>query len=174
MELLLPIFLLLLSFGFMVLEVFLPSLGILTIASIASFGASLYFGFSYSSSLGLGLIGGAVFGVPILLYLAFRLFPDTPLGRHMILTRTPEDRPEPAVRPRRADLVGREGVARTDLRPAGLAVVDGERLDVITRGELVNAGRSIRIIEISGNRIIVRATEESVPTPDEEEESDLR
>jgi membrane-bound serine protease (ClpP class) len=58
----------------------------------------------------------------------------------------------------RGDLVGRSGVAQTDLRPSGTATVDGERLDVVTEGEWVKAGAAVTVIRSEGYRHIVRAS----------------
>jgi membrane-bound serine protease (ClpP class) len=57
----------------------------------------------------------------------------------------------------RADLVGRDGVAVTDLRPAGTAEVDGERVDVVTEGEYVPQGGAVRVVRSEGYRHVVRA-----------------
>jgi membrane-bound serine protease (ClpP class) len=53
--------------------------------------------------------------------------------------------------------VGDWGVADSPLRPAGKAVFGDEYLDVVTDGSYVERGTQVRIIEISGNRIVVRA-----------------
>ena len=42
----------------------------------------------------------------------------------------------------RVDLVGQDGIAVTDLRPAGTAQIGHERVDVVTEGEYVAAGRA--------------------------------
>lgn len=57
----------------------------------------------------------------------------------------------------RGDLVGQEGVAVTDLRPAGLAAVGEERLDVVTEGEYISSGSKVRILRAEGYRHVVRA-----------------
>ena len=57
----------------------------------------------------------------------------------------------------RTDLVGREGVAVTDLRPAGMAEVNGERVDVVTEGEYVPQGGAVRVVRSEGYRHVVRA-----------------
>ena len=57
-------------------------------------------------------------------------------------------------------LVGRRGAALTVLRPAGIADIDGVRLDVVTQGEFLNAGASVEVIEVEGNHIVVRAASE--------------
>jgi membrane-bound serine protease (ClpP class) len=56
----------------------------------------------------------------------------------------------------RAELVGRLGEAITDLRPAGVAVVDGERIDVVTEGEYINTGSQIVVMRAEGYRHVVR------------------
>lgn len=55
----------------------------------------------------------------------------------------------------RADLHGAEGVAVTDLRPAGTADFDGERLDVVSHGDFVTAGTAVRIVRSEGYRHVV-------------------
>jgi len=57
----------------------------------------------------------------------------------------------------RAELIGREGKATTDLRPAGMASFDGERLDVVTEGEFVSAGTAVTVVRSDGYRHVVRA-----------------
>lgn len=51
---------------------------------------------------------------------------------------------------------GTRGVALTDLRPAGMADIDGERVDVVTDGEYLAAGETIEIIRDEGYRRVVR------------------
>ncbi len=54
-------------------------------------------------------------------------------------------------------LVGRSGVAQTDLRPAGKAMMGDELFDVITSGEFVPKGSGVRIVEQKGMRVVVEA-----------------
>ena len=58
--------------------------------------------------------------------------------------------------PNRRDLIGREGKAGTDLRPAGTAHFGDERLDVVTEGEFIKAGVAIKVVQSDGYRHIVR------------------
>lgn len=52
--------------------------------------------------------------------------------------------------------VGAEGVAKSMLRPTGNAEFSGDMVvDVVTRGEFVEPGTRIRVIEIEGSRIVV-------------------
>lgn len=51
--------------------------------------------------------------------------------------------------------VGAEGVARSTLRPSGNANFGGVIIDVITRGEFVEAGAPVRVLAVEGSRIVV-------------------
>lgn len=55
----------------------------------------------------------------------------------------------------RRALVGKTGVASSYLRPAGVALVDGNRVDVLTQGEFIPAGSPIRVTRVEGARIFV-------------------
>ncbi len=51
--------------------------------------------------------------------------------------------------------VGQEGLTISALRPSGIAEFDGKRTEVQTFGELIDAGKKIKIIEIRGNEVFV-------------------
>ena len=50
----------------------------------------------------------------------------------------------------------RKGVAASPLRPAGIADIDGERIDVVSQGEYLEAGTPIEVVNVDGNRVVVR------------------
>jgi membrane-bound serine protease (ClpP class) len=56
---------------------------------------------------------------------------------------------------RREDLVGREGITLTDLRPAGTVSVANERIDAVSEGPWVAAGTAVRVVRSEGYRHIV-------------------
>jgi membrane-bound serine protease (ClpP class) len=51
---------------------------------------------------------------------------------------------------------GVEGIALTDLRPAGMALLNDRRTDVVTRGEYLDKGTPVVVIKITGNQIVVK------------------
>ena len=57
--------------------------------------------------------------------------------------------------PARIDLVGQEGVALTDLRPAGTARIGAERVDVVTEGDYVSQGSPVKVVRSEGYRHVV-------------------
>lgn len=51
--------------------------------------------------------------------------------------------------------VGDTGIAQTVLRPAGIAELNGERLNVVSEGDFIAKGEKIRVLSVDGNRICV-------------------
>ena len=56
----------------------------------------------------------------------------------------------------RVELVGKKLKAYTDLRPAGVAILDNEKLDVVTDGDFIEKGNEIKIVRVEGMRIVVK------------------
>lgn len=53
-------------------------------------------------------------------------------------------------------LVGMTGSAHSTLRPAGVATIDGRRVDVVAEGGFVEKGQEIEVLRVDGNRVVVR------------------
>ena len=56
----------------------------------------------------------------------------------------------------RSDLVGSTMMSYTDLRPAGVAVLNEEKFDVVTDGDFIEKGNEIEVVRVEGMRIVVR------------------
>ncbi|MDO5336282.1 MAG: NfeD family protein [Eubacteriales bacterium] len=57
-------------------------------------------------------------------------------------------------------LLGKRGAARTDLRPSGIAQIDGVDFDVISQGNYISRDSQIEIIKVEGSKLIVKKIEE--------------
>ena len=57
------------------------------------------------------------------------------------------------------EMVGKEGVTVSELRPAGIALIEERRTDVVTDGEFVAVGQAVRVVEARGNCVVVRPVE---------------
>jgi membrane-bound serine protease (ClpP class) len=53
-------------------------------------------------------------------------------------------------------LVGQKGVALTPLRPAGTALIDGKRYDVVSDGGFITGNTSVEVVHTEGTRVVVR------------------
>ena len=63
----------------------------------------------------------------------------------------------PDVASAKNDLLGKTGVAITTLRPAGIAEIDGRRMDVMTVGAFIQKGEPVTVVKAEGIHILVRA-----------------
>ncbi|HUS37290.1 MAG TPA: NfeD family protein [Verrucomicrobiae bacterium] len=54
-------------------------------------------------------------------------------------------------------LVNQTGETLTTLRPSGTAVINGKRVDVVSEGAFIEAGRMIKVVAVEGLRVVVRA-----------------
>jgi membrane-bound serine protease (ClpP class) len=84
-----------------------------------------------------------------------RFLPKTTTFRKLILDSATARKEGFAASSDTHHLLGRTGIALTPLRPSGTAVFDEQRLNVVTRGEFIEAGEHVRITESHGSRIIV-------------------
>lgn len=63
-----------------------------------------------------------------------------------------------------ARLLGRHGVASSPLHPAGIALIDGVRVDVVSNGEAIDPGEAIVVARVDGNRVVVeRSRKDNAP-----------
>ena len=54
------------------------------------------------------------------------------------------------------EFLGKEGISLTPLRPAGIAEFDGVKLDVVAEGEFIPGNTRVKVVNVSGRRIVVR------------------
>jgi membrane-bound serine protease (ClpP class) len=59
------------------------------------------------------------------------------------------------------EIMGRSGVTKSALRPAGVALIDGKRVDVVASSGFIENGKLITVVETSGNRVVVRELPET-------------
>lgn len=150
----LPIILQLVGTLVIIAEIIIPSGGILSILAAAIFGYSLYLVFAnISASAGLAFIIADLILVPILIYIGIKFLAKSPVTLRTRLSRKDGVTSQSE---EMNDYLGRQGQAITDLRPSGVANINGTRLDVVTRGEYIKTQTQIIVIAVRGNQIIVK------------------
>ena len=136
--LLLPIILQLVGIVVIIAEIIIPSGGILSIIALAVFGYSLYTVFSsISASVGIAFVIGDLILIPVLVYFGLKLLAKSPVTLRTKLSSadgvTSQSESLEQFR-------NQSGKAVTDLRPSGVAIIDEQRLDVVSRGEYIQKG----------------------------------
>ena len=106
-----------------------------------------------------GLIAAAITIIIVIpvAALAFWLVPRTKIGKTIILSKS-ERREAGFQAPSEEleELVGKSGTAFSPLRPAGAAIIQGIRVDVVSQGEFIEKDSEIEVVKVEGNRVVVR------------------
>jgi membrane-bound serine protease (ClpP class) len=105
----------------------------------------------------LAVLGASLFITVAVIYAWLRHLPNSGRFSGLLLRGAVHKSQGFVSAPSRGDLIGRDGVAVTDLRPSGTARVGDERLDVITEGEYVLQGSRVQVVQSDGYRHVVRA-----------------
>jgi membrane-bound ClpP family serine protease len=150
------------------LEVFVPSGGVLGFLSIVALIAGVALAFIEQGPwFGMAVLAGTCLAVPAVLGLAFRVFPETPLGRRVL---PPPPRPEEVVpdADRRAvlrALVGRRGLTTSDLLPWGGVEIDGVCHEAVSEGGPIGRGAAVEVVGTQATALVVRTAAESPSQP---------
>jgi membrane-bound ClpP family serine protease len=137
-------------------ELFVPG-GILGTVGIISVGTSIWLAFkSYPAEIALWVLAGELLGLGAGIVIGLRILPHTPIARRLTLTREFDAKEGfTSASSELESYVGKEGVAITTLRPAGIALIEGKRLDVVTDGEFIERNARVKVSEVEGSRIVV-------------------
>ena len=140
--------------GFLMIgaEIFVPG-AVLGTLGVGSLLAAIVVAFQVSETVGFYVAIGVVVMGGITVGLWIKFFPRSSIGRKMTLS---QDGSAFKSAKGRSELQGKEGIAASDLRPAGFAAIDGQRMDVVAEGKLIPKGERIKIVQVTGNRIVVR------------------
>ena len=146
------------------LEIFiLPGVTVAGIGGVLALGAGLALalvGAGATLSTVIGALGRVALALLIAIAAAFAVLhflPRLPFGRRLVLeTGMPATDGYVSPPQRDAHALGRFGRALSPLRPAGIAEIDGDRVDVVSDGAFIEAGTPIEVTRVEGNRIVVR------------------
>jgi membrane-bound serine protease (ClpP class) len=158
--------LLLVSIGVLLigLEVFvIPGMSVAGIGGIVALVAGLgmtLVGAGATVSIIISALGRVAISILLAMagaLLLLRVLPRLPFGRRLVLeTGMPADLGYVSTPDTDRHWLGRSGTAVSPLRPAGIAEMDGVRVDVVSDGGFIEAGTPVEVTRVDGNRIVVR------------------
>ena len=139
-----------------------PKIGVFgaAVGIVVGSGVALYLVGRLTAAAPLGtMLVGVAGGLGVLSLIGIAVFRSLPVGRRLdgllLEDRQPSWDGYISAAPR-SELVGRTGTAATELRPSGVADIEGERVDVTTDGEWLPAGTAIKVIKAEAMRVVVR------------------
>ncbi|MDD4270987.1 MAG: NfeD family protein [Thermoguttaceae bacterium] len=156
------IVLIILGIGLAVLELFVPSGGVLGFLSLASIAAGMVAGFMAGPVIGLVILIAVMIVLPGGLALAVKWWPQTPIGRRILLrvARGDDVLPDNPYRRSLREMVGKVGVAKSKMLPSGAILIDGRTVDAYSEGVPIDPGQRVVVLAVQGTRVLVRPVDE--------------
>lgn len=133
-------------------EIFIPG-GIVGAAGAAALIGAAVIGFNiFPPALGWLSLFLILTLTALAAFVWMKYFPKSPMGRALSLNQniTKKDQDDSPWKP------GMKGTALSSLRPAGKAMIEGRRADVIADGTWIEQNSAIEVIKVEGNRIYVK------------------
>lgn len=157
-----------LAVALVIIELFIPSGGLIAaIAGVAAIGSVTAF-FMYDTMVGAVSVGLYLVLTPIFLWAIFKFWINSPMARHMILgggdiDALDETNPAEAAEAKRRErleqlrgLIGTEGETVTSLRPVGTVKIEGQRVDAFAESGTIGARVRVIVTDVYDNQIKVR------------------
>jgi len=147
------ILLFMLGLALIVTELFIPG-AVMGMVGLVMVLVSVYLAFQGEMlTLGWILVAVSILSVPALIILWIKV-----LNRVMANKTTQQG--TSGAQMHLKNLVGREGVAMTQLRPSGTARIGDMKVDVVAESEVIERNARVKVIEVESNRVVVRAVTE--------------
>ncbi|MCL4786818.1 MAG: hypothetical protein KJ070_08500 [Verrucomicrobia bacterium] len=133
------------------LETLLPGL-VAGIIGLICLMAAVYFGYrDFGYQTGSLILVGVLVGLAVGTWCWLKFFPESRMARKFISRGAVGE-----LGVERPDLLNATGEALTRLRPSGVARINGQRLDVVTEGGMIERGAQVKVVAVEGSRIVVR------------------
>ena len=133
------------------LEILLPGMiaGIIGFVCLMAAVILGYRDFGYQT--GSLILGGVLVGLVVGVFFWLKFFPGSRIARRFISQSSTGE-----LGVARPELLNGTGVALSQLRPSGIATINGQRVDVVTEGGLIERGAAIKVVAVEGARVVVR------------------
>lgn len=139
----------------LLIEIFLiPGFGLTGIAGIILIFISIFFtlGGGTRALYSIGLVSAILL---ILFIILLFLFPKLPIWNKLGLKESLKTEKGYTTYSQLEELIGKEAIVLTTLRPSGAIEIDGKRYDAISLGEFIEKDSKVKVIKIEGGKIIV-------------------
>jgi membrane-bound ClpP family serine protease len=137
------------------LEFFLPG-AISGTLGVAALIFSLFLAGENGIQMGVSILI-AIFCSVLVFFIMIKIFnKKLVLFNKMVLSESAKKEDGYVSNVNRTDLLGKEGIALTILRPSGTVIINNERVDVVSEGGFIDQNAVVKVIKVEGARIVVR------------------
>lgn len=138
-----------------VVELYTPGVGMFGLTGIACIFGSIFLtlggGLAALNMLAISLVIAVVAFLIIL-----RWLPDSKLWARLVLKDNEHTNSGYVTSQDYSVFLGKTGTIATLLRPAGVVEIDGVLLDVVSEGQFIEPGVQVKVVSVTGSRIVVR------------------
>jgi len=135
-------------------EILIPSMGILSLIAVGLLGYSWYYIIQDLPQIGVwAFLLIDIISIPIFLKFGFSFLNNSSFTLKQTLKQGTGLEKAMEAQP---NLVGKSGIVESQLTPTGKATIDGHILEVSSDSEVIEKGTVVTVIEIVGNKIIVK------------------
>lgn len=141
-----------------VLDIFVPSGGVLVVLSAIAAVGSVMFGFRSSNTAGMVILTCVLAAIPVILIAALKIWPHTPIGRRIILPTPKKDSGEEKANDPLHALVGELAVTQSALMPTGHVRLNHRNYNAVAEQGLIEAGQTVEILAVRERNLVVAVT----------------
>lgn len=138
-----------------VFELYTPGVGIFGISGIIAIFASLFLTLG-ANEAAINLLAISLLAATIIFLVLVRRLPSSKLWSRFILNDSETKSAGFSSSLDYSIYLAKTGITPTGLRPAGIMIIDGTQLDVVSEGQFVEPNKLVKVVNITGNRIVVR------------------
>ncbi len=141
-------------------DLFVPSGGMLLLIAAATALAAILFAFRSSQTMGMAMITLVAASVPTFAFLAIKIWPHTPIGKRVILN-LPESSESsvPSFFELHQEFIGSVVVCDSPLLPAGQIRVGGRAYNAVAESGVIETGQVVEVVDIKERNLVVRVTD---------------
>ncbi len=144
----------------LVLEIFVPSFGLLTVFSLACVATGIAICFNLGPITGWFGVAAAVFIIPVVWIITYRIFPNTRFGKSVTLGKPDREKGDAIPDTKELEaMLGKQGVVLSPLRPVGMCDFNGKRLECVAETGYIDNENKVRVIHVEGTQLTVRLIE---------------
>lgn len=136
-------------------ELYTPGVGIFGIGGIIAVFASLFLTLG-ANAAAINMLAISLLVAIVVFLLLLKHLPSSKLWSRLILKDAATKNAGFSSSQDYSVYLGKTGITPTGLRPAGAMIIDGVQLDVVSEGQFVKPNTLVKVVNITGNRIVVR------------------
>jgi len=143
-----------------ILEAFVvPGFGITGIGGMISIFVSLYFLFP-TPEIAINIMATTLIATVILTFIIGKYFGSTKAWSRISLGTSQTSDIGYVASNDKKEIINKTGLTKTPLRPAGIAEIDNNRVDVVSEGGFIDKGEKIIVIDVKGSKVLVKSYKE--------------